>query len=159
MRGSPQADGAGERSLAGVWRRGVRREGGATRRAQADGQGAKWRRRRGWGWVVALADVGRQVALRWTLCLAGWLEMFAGDIGAGRRARRGGARGGRFGELAGLPEFHHLFETAEQAGEGCQDEGVQCRHEPGLGGLVVGHRAHAGSDAGDVLGQGWWRSF
>ena len=58
--------------------------------------------------------------------------------------------------MAGLPEGEEVVEAGEQAGEGGEDEGVQCRDHPGLGRVVVGLGAEFGMDAGDVLGQEGW---
>lgn len=98
-----------------------------------------------------------------------WREMCAACRPL-RRARRGGAglRNGRklagdcrvggdvagMGELAGPPEFDQVFQTIEQAGKGGQDEDMQGRHDPSLGGVLLGRGAHVGGDACDVLRQG-----
>ena len=71
--------------------------------------------------------------------------------------QRFGVAGLRVRELAGLPELDQLLQAGEQAREGSQNEGVQDRHQPGRGGVVVGLRPHVGGNAGDVLGQGWGR--
>jgi len=73
----------------------------------------------------------------------------------GGLARGADARGG-LGELAGLPECQHGFKPGEQAGEAGENEGVQCRHRPGLGGVIVGFGAEPGEDAGDLQGQWGW---
>ncbi|MCC6717815.1 MAG: hypothetical protein IT555_08025 [Acetobacteraceae bacterium] len=56
--------------------------------------------------------------------------------------------------MAGLPEGEDVFEAGEQAGEAGQDQDVQRRDHPGADGVVVGLSVHAGTDAGDLLGQG-----
>jgi len=67
------------------------------------------------------------------------------------------------GELAGLPEFDQVLQARQQQGQGGEDEGVECRHQPGLGGVAVGFGTGGGSEAGDVAGQewgvGWGRDF
>jgi len=62
------------------------------------------------------------------------------------------------GEFAGSPEGQHGFELGEQAGEAGENEGVQSRHRPGLGGAIVGFGAESCQDAGDLLGQ-WGRGI
>ncbi len=57
------------------------------------------------------------------------------------------------GKQAGAPEFDHLLQTVEQAGQGGEDEHVQGRHNPGLGGVIVGLGTDGGGKVGDVLGQ------
>jgi len=58
------------------------------------------------------------------------------------------------GELARLPEGDEVCKAVEQADEGGQDEGVQRREGPGLGGVEVGRCPQVGGDAGDAGGQG-----
>ena len=69
----------------------------------------------------------------------------AGGPGCGGRAWR---------QLARLPQIEHGAEVGENLRQGGQDEGVQGRDQPGLGGLVGSLRAHVRGDAGDLLGQG-----
>ena len=57
--------------------------------------------------------------------------------------------GWRRGEISRLPEQHHLFEPAEDAGEAGHDQGVQCGRQPELG-LV---RLESGAEADDMVGQ------
>jgi len=52
-----------------------------------------------------------------------------------------------------LPQINHVAEAGENSGQGGQAEGVQGRHQPGLGGVVGRLRAHVRGDAGDMLGQ------
>jgi len=56
--------------------------------------------------------------------------------------------------LARLPEGDEVCKAVEQADEGGQDEGVQRREGPGLGGVEVGRCPQVGGDAGDAGGQG-----
>jgi hypothetical protein len=56
--------------------------------------------------------------------------------------------------LAGLPKREHVFQPAEQAGQGREKQGVQrCHHTtPGL--VAGGFGADRGGKAGDLRGQG-----
>ena len=66
------------------------------------------------------------------------------------RARREGR-----GDDAGGPKRDEMFQAGEQAGECCEDEGVQRGDYPGPGGLFLGQGAQIGADGGDSGGQGW----
>ena len=75
------------------------------------------------------------------------------------RARvRGGARGGgvagcgaglRGGEGAGLPKLEELFQAAEDAGEGGQNQGVQNLRQPAPNGATC----RVVAQAGEMVGQ------
>jgi len=91
-----------------------------------------------------------------------WRDGAGGVLGRGNGC--GWRAVGRFarqklGKLARLPKGGHVRQAAEQARQGGEDEGVQLRHQPGLGGTAGGLRARAGSDAGEGLGQGMGRNF
>ena len=77
-----------------------------------------------------------------------------GIFGAGTGRRR--IRAGR--EQARLPELEQGFETAEEAGEAGEDEGVQGRDRAeaagAVGGFAVGLGAHGGDEAGEAWGRG-----
>jgi len=77
---------------------------------------------------------------------------------AGRGAGARGSLGARFGrggdrELARRPEGDDVVEAGDQAGQGVQNEGVQGRDQPGLGGVVSGVRADTGQQGGGLAGQ------
>lgn len=71
---------------------------------------------------------------------------------AGSAWRSVGPRQGR--ELAGPPQCEHVLQAGEDAGQCCEDQGVQRRHQPGLGGGFVGRRAQFSRHFGEALGQG-----
>ncbi len=56
--------------------------------------------------------------------------------------------------MARLPEGDQMLEAGDEAGKGCENEGVQRRDQPIMGCLMVGLGADRGGNAGDVLGQG-----
>jgi hypothetical protein len=57
-------------------------------------------------------------------------------------------------ELAGLPQRDQILQPADQADQRGEDEGVQRRHQPGLGGGRFGRGAQVRREGGDVPGQG-----
>jgi len=75
-----------------------------------------------------------------------------GGVGLSGRARAG--RGSRACKLAGLPEFDHVLEAAEQADEAGLDQGLNRRDHPGPGGMGGGFRAQIDQHGGDGAGQG-----
>ena len=63
------------------------------------------------------------------------------------------ARSGQRRKLAGLPEVDEMLQAQEQPGQAGQNEGVQRRDHPGLGGMMVGLGTHGGGDGRDMKGQ------
>jgi hypothetical protein len=88
--------------------------------------------------------------------LAAWARGCAGTRGrwlAGGRSLRGRAARGRRKKKTFLPEADHILQAGEEAGEHGKNQGVHRRRDAGPGRVVLGHRAHLGSHAGDERGQ------